>query len=194
MKDYLQPDFYHFNQDSIELVRWILSRVVSAKDVLDLGAGCGIIGIELSRNLLPEQLTLVEAQKEFRFHLEDNVKMFLPASISVSIDMECFSDWKPQRQFDLIACNPPYFLPGHGKPSPSKERGNCRTFYLDGWEILMSKVSDCLSPQGQAFFCLRNDQQVMEIFRKLARRENFLLSETKTRELIFCQLSRLDKN
>ncbi len=72
--DYDQPEFYRFNEDSLKLVKWVLLRVSSAQTILDLGAGSGIIGIELSRVLLPSKLTLVEVRQEYSAHLDTNIK------------------------------------------------------------------------------------------------------------------------
>ena len=47
--DYLQPDFYHFNEDSIQLVRFIKENIDNSTEhsALEVGAGCGVISCEL---------------------------------------------------------------------------------------------------------------------------------------------------
>ncbi|MGL6035003.1 MAG: hypothetical protein ACRC0N_08060, partial [Acinetobacter johnsonii] len=54
--NYKQPDEYRFSLDSIHLARFVASQLASHSElgslrVLDLCAGCGVIGIELSWHL-----------------------------------------------------------------------------------------------------------------------------------------------
>ena len=192
MKDYLQPDFYRFNQDSIELVRWVSTQIKSARRILDLGAGCGVIGLELARALHPEQLTLVEVQGAFGPYLEENLKIFLPNRPGVRIDLMSFQDWTPDARYDLIVSNPPYYLPGHGEASQCQQRGICRTFHIDGWEILLELISKSLSSDGHAFISVKNDFRILELIRKLVVRLNLRLKEGQVRDLVFCELTSLN--
>jgi tRNA1(Val) A37 N6-methylase TrmN6 len=58
--DYSQPDYYRFNSDSITLVNYLLKSMGPTESILDLGAGCGIIGIELARYLSPQKLRITK--------------------------------------------------------------------------------------------------------------------------------------
>src|SRR5258708_4421753 len=117
MNDYSQPEFYKFNEDSIKLVRRVTEKVKAAEHILDLGAGSGIIGIELANYFHPESLTLVEVQKDYLPHLELNLKFQLKSKTDFFVELSSFGHWSPQKKYDLIVCNPPYFLPGHGEVS-----------------------------------------------------------------------------
>src|SRR4051812_43029170 len=117
MNDYSQPDFYRFNEDSLKLVNWILEKKLNAKAILDLGAGCGIIGIELANRMHADSLTMVELQADYKAHLEKNIDLILDKKIIPHISIQSFKKWTPNQLYDLIVCNPPYFLPGHGEVS-----------------------------------------------------------------------------
>lgn len=157
-EDYSQPDFYRFNQDSLELVKWIINHVASAESILDLGAGSGIIGMELAQKFKPKKLTLVEVQREYEVHLQKNAERFVPVETQTSIVIESFSQFSPSTKFDLIVCNPPYYLPGRGEVSPDPARAIARSFIVDRWEILLKKVSEVMSEKGKCFFVLKKDE------------------------------------
>ena len=163
MTDYEQPEFYRFNQDSIGLVHFILNTDQRPASILDIGAGCGIIGLELALNLDPEELVLLELQPEFAPYLEKNKTLYLSPDINVSIVLSSIGSWESQKTFDLIVCNPPYYLPGHGRDSDDSKRDLCRSFKQDGWEILIAKISQFLAPTGKAFLVVKNDPVVMKV-------------------------------
>jgi tRNA1(Val) A37 N6-methylase TrmN6 len=166
MNDYHQPSFYRFNEDSLNLVKFVASKVEHISSILDLGAGSGILGIELSNILLPKKLCLVEAQYEWEPYVSYNVDKFLSLEIQSRIFFSTFGDWMPEESFDLIISNPPYFLPGHGQKSPDKRREISRSFIIDGWSVLFNKISKALSPRGQAFIVVRNDERILEEIEK----------------------------
>ena len=81
LADYAQPDFYHFAEDSLFLVQIVAASCGGGEPltVLDLGAGCGILGIELSRKIAMRQLFFCEKQNEFIPYLEQNISQFVDA-------------------------------------------------------------------------------------------------------------------
>jgi tRNA1Val (adenine37-N6)-methyltransferase len=162
MSDYLQPDFYRFNQDSLKLVSFVLNKVTVVDSLLDLGAGCGIIGLELARKLRLKKLTLLECQSDWKDYLQQNVALFLSPQTEVDIAISSFGNWNSEEKFDLIVSNPPYYLPGHGEPSVDQRKHFSRTFEHDSWEILLSRVYRNLSPSGQAFLVVKRDKRILE--------------------------------
>ncbi len=189
--DYSQPEFYRFNQDSIELVRWILRKVTTATSILDLGAGSGVIGLELSRTLLPECLTLLELQDEFEPHLLANVEAFLPKCCNHQILIQNFSSFAPTEKFELIVCNPPYYLPGRGELSSNPNRAQARSFIVDSWSILLKKIAACLSATGLGFIVLKIDDWLFEQIKREASACRLQISREDSAALMFLSL-RLD--
>jgi len=170
MNDYFQPSFYKFNEDSIKLIEFVLERNKLANNILDMGTGSGIIGIELANILKPKSLHLLEGQNEWQEYIKKNVDSFLNTTIEVKIIMETFGRWNPIKKYDLIVCNPPYYLPGHGEPSSNSLRNNSRTFMIDDWRILISKLNLALHESGKAYFVVKNDARIMkEIERNLEK-------------------------
>jgi tRNA1Val (adenine37-N6)-methyltransferase len=186
MNDYYQPSFYRFNEDSLHLVKFVASKVKNISNLLDLGAGSGILGIELSNILMPKNLCFVEAQSEWEPFLSYNLNKFLSFEIQSRIFFSTFGDWIPEERFDLIISNPPYFLPGHGQSSPDKRREISRSFIIDGWAVLLNKISRALSPHGKAFIVVRNDERILQ---EIIKNKDSLMIRTFTnKNTVFVEL------
>lgn len=150
MSDYSQPHFYRFNQDSISLVNWASSLVPSGISVLDLCAGSGVIGIEVANAINAKEVHFIELQEGFKNHLTHNACHLLRKEIFFEIHISTLKKWRPQRRYDLVLCNPPYYLPGHGEASPDAQKDLARRFVIDGWAVLLEKIDATLSDSGVA--------------------------------------------
>jgi tRNA1(Val) A37 N6-methylase TrmN6 len=140
MRDYSQPDFYRFNSDSLHLVSWVKERFDSRPlSVLDIGAGCGVMGLELAQHFKPDSLTLLEFQKDFISHLKANIE-WLNLPMKIRVEINSIGEWEVEEKFDLIVCNPPYYLPSAGKRSKDLRRDFSRSFLKDGWSVLASRL------------------------------------------------------
>ena len=192
MSDYFQPAFYKFNQDSTRLIDFVLKRHKSAADILDMGSGSGIIGIEVANVLKPKSLHLLEGQYVWRDYLEKNTDLFLNKEINVEIIMETFGNWKPKKKFDLIVCNPPYFLPRHGEPSSNPLRNNSRTFMIDDWGVLMSKLNMSLHESGKAYLVIKDDFRILKEIEKYKGQLDIV--KLTQDGLLFLELFRLNEN
>lgn len=125
--DYKQPKFYQFNEDSFLLIAEVIKDCKHPiKSLLDVGAGCGVIGIELAIKLNLERVVLLEKQKAFLESLEYNLNDYL--DIKTEIIHKSIEETNMQDEFDLIVSNPPYFRAGHGRVSPINEKQISRTF------------------------------------------------------------------
>lgn len=191
MNDYFQPSFYKFSEDSVALVNFVSSQISKVSTILDLGAGSGIIGIELSNILMPKSLCLVEGQIDWEPYIINNINQKLDFNINVDIHFKTFGDWLPTIKYDLIVANPPYFLEGHGLPSKDIRRFICRTFILDGWNILLHKIFVSLNSNGTAYLVIRRNKKLKEIVENEAEKL-FLIRNYDHHHLTFVELKRLD--
>lgn len=156
--DYKQPSFYKFNSDSIDLVKFVLEQKVKSKRVLDLCAGCGVIGLEYAQSCIQvECLDFVEVQEEFIEFIEYNIEHFNNKKIKTDIFHGAVSQFSSLHKYDLILSNPPYFIKGEGRESQNQLKQLCRTFMIDTAEIYLQKITHLLAKNGKAFILLPND-------------------------------------
>ncbi|MEX0798360.1 MAG: methyltransferase [Bacteriovoracaceae bacterium] len=160
--DYLQPKFYRFSQDSLWLAQTAADTIMSPgrdklpASLLDIGSGCGVIGIEAANKLSSIQsLTLLEPQEEFAQYLKLNLDM-LETSPKVELSLSTIKNYAPPKKlFDLVLCNPPYFNLNESRLSPDKKRARCR-FFLE--ESLLEFAEEALrltAPEGEAYILAR---------------------------------------
>jgi tRNA1(Val) A37 N6-methylase TrmN6 len=162
--NYKQPDEYHFSLDSIHLAQFVATQLGSHPDlgslrVLDLCAGCGVIGIELSWYLQEiRRIEFVEIQDIYTDYFYQNIVSVNRPEMQFHwhlINYDELQDKKWAGKFDLIISNPPYFLEGHGMLSPSKFKNRCR-FYIDSsFSNYIRALENSLANEGKAYFLLR---------------------------------------
>lgn len=130
MINYEQPGFYRFSEDSIRLS--LLARKFCRSDVrlsiVDLGAGCGVVGLELASMLdLGAHVVFCELQKDYLPILEANCLQLAQKKSSFTYEiLNC--DWSQIKrgEFDLVLSNPPYFLDSAGKASSDLRTNTAR--------------------------------------------------------------------
>lgn len=165
---YKQPDAYHFSLDSIHLAEWVAQHLQSRSDlrtvrVLDLCAGCGVIGLELSWYLRElRQFDFVEVQEIYTSYFQENVAIVNRPELQLrwhllNYELLLENEWK--EKFDLIVSNPPYFQPTQGMLSPSEFKNRCRFFLDSSMANFIRAIINTLAYQGQAYFLLRSLKQ-----------------------------------
>lgn len=197
--EYSQPEEYHFSIDSIEMP-WEVAQALKLRltdgeltaeqlkswRVLDLCAGCGVLGFELNFHL-PEirHIDFVEVQEIYQSHFEHNKKLALEKSTRVArpglrlvkadinqaavaspgsapefqfrmMNYERLLSPEEKQKYHLILCNPPYFMPEQGKLSPSDFKNRCRFFLDSSFEKLIEAIDACLDATGEAYLLLRD--------------------------------------
>lgn len=75
-------------------------------DVLDVGAGCGILGLLLKRDFESINLSLLEIQER---NLEILRLNSLQNDLSAEILHADFAEFKSEKRFDFIVSNPPFY-------------------------------------------------------------------------------------
>ncbi len=161
---YAQPDDYHFSLDSIQFAELVAKNLQTRTDlksmrILDLCAGCGVIGIELSWHLRDiRKIHFIEVQDIYTPYFQKNIAIVNRPELQLhwhllNYDELLKKEW--ENKFDLIVSNPPYFQSGQGILSPSSFKSRCR-FYLDStFENFILAIVNSLAPGGQAYFLQR---------------------------------------
>jgi tRNA1(Val) A37 N6-methylase TrmN6 len=164
--DYFQPEEYKFSLDSVFLAQKVSVLIKERADlaelrILDLCAGCGIIGLELSLHR-PElsSIDFLEIQESYLPYFEKNLDMIYPAPrkkelsfLNMNYKELLKADY--QNHYDIILSNPPYFFKGEGLLSPSEFKNRCRFFLDSDFKTLIEAVYISLKPGGRAYLLVR---------------------------------------
>ena len=178
--DYSQPEDYRFSLDSVFLAQKVAHLLKShprAKElrILDLCAGCGVVGLELNFNCdLLTKIDFLEVQEVYRPHFEHNVKQAQKPGSDFRFLLMNYADLKTpeyEKLYGVVVSNPPYFFPGEGLLSPNEFKNRCRFFIDSDFGHLMSSTHHVLKDHGSAFFLIRpgshHGRDLMEDIKKL---------------------------
>ncbi len=157
--DYHQPDFYHFNSDSIMLVDYIKSNYPSQMigRVLDFCCGVGVVALELSEYFEIQDIVFFDIQSEYEEFIKKNINLldYQKDSVFVSSLDDLYS---LDRSFDAIVINPPYFLESASRLPESTKRKIAR-FYKRGELEAIVRSALSQGAKGVKFFlCIKLDE------------------------------------
>ena len=109
----INENVFPVTADSILLADFASSSAADAKHILDIGCGCGIIGLLLAWNNKDAFVTAVDISPEAVACTREN---FEQNGLTECFEVICGDILDlDDRLFDLIVCNPPYFEKGRGK-------------------------------------------------------------------------------
>ncbi len=140
---------YRFSIDSILLAN--LVHPPTKGRILDLGAGCGVIGLILAKMHPGISVTGVEIQPQLVSRarrnaalngLEDRVEVVQGSYSNIG-------EILPEASFHYVVTNPPYRKVGTGRLNPMEEKAIARHEIYGGLEALMRAVAHVLVPKGK---------------------------------------------
>lgn len=140
---------YRYNSDTLLLYDFIAS--FNPKGVLlDVGCGCGILGLLLKRDFPQLQLHMIDIQEEHCTLAEHNAQ--LNAIALSSLTCKDFTQSSFEQKFDFIVSNPPFYHSGVVK-SPNASLSISRHSSYLPFAKLALKASKSLSNRGYFCFC-----------------------------------------
>ncbi len=145
---YQPQDGYCYNSDSIFLYDFINSFKPSKK-VLDVGAGCGIVGLLVARDNKKVELEAVEKQDVFVEYATINARV---NKIEYKIHKKDFLELDEDVKYDYIISNPPFYHDGVTK-SQNEMLLNARYNINLPLDKFFKKVSRLLNPRSHFIFC-----------------------------------------
>jgi tRNA1Val (adenine37-N6)-methyltransferase len=95
--------------DGVLLGAWVKLRGED-KSILDIGTGCGVIALMLAQKSTPDTFVdAVEIEAMDVQQARENVSLS-PWEEKITIHHTALQHFFPEKQYDLIASNPPYFM------------------------------------------------------------------------------------
>jgi tRNA1(Val) A37 N6-methylase TrmN6 len=144
-----QPESgYCYNSDSVFLYDFITSFKPRGR-VLDVGAGCGIVGLLVARDSLNVELEAVEKQDTFAQYAINNARV---NKIEYKLYKDDFLSLHVDDKYDYIISNPPFYPDGATK---SENEMLFQARYNVNLPIskFFKKVSQLLKPKSHFIFC-----------------------------------------
>lgn len=141
---------YRFSLDAVLLSQFI--KIRRNEKVIDLGTGCGILTLLLSRATAAHSFVGVEIQTGLAELARRNVLLnHLEHRISIlQKDFRELKETFPPGSFDVVLSNPPYRNYHSGRLNPSIEKAVARHEIKGTIEDLISIASYLLPPKGRS--------------------------------------------
>ncbi len=142
---------YRFSVDAVLLSEF--SKIRKNEKVMDLGTGCGILPLLLSKTTKAHSFVGVEIQKELANLAKKNVQLnHLQDRVSIlQKDFRDLKDTYPPGSFDVVVSNPPYRKYRTGRVNPAMEKAIARHEIKGTLEDLISIASYLLPPKGRCY-------------------------------------------
>ncbi|WP_272698674.1 tRNA1(Val) (adenine(37)-N6)-methyltransferase [Desulfovibrio sp. Fe33] len=120
----VQPEGgYRFSMDSLLLA--CFAHVNRGQAGLDLGCGCGVVGLGVLLRQPGATITGVELNPLAAKAARENAAN-LHLAEKMEIEQGDVSDWRPDKVVDFVVANPPYRKLGKGRESRGEERKTAR--------------------------------------------------------------------
>lgn len=136
---------YRFTLDAVLLASF--APAVQDGEALDLGAGCGIVGLMLLALGKAARLTAVERQPSAAALATRNVADYGWQQRARVVCGDLREGGLPSA--DLVTFNPPYFALAHSKPSTEPGRDAGRRECFGTLADFVARAASCLRPSGQ---------------------------------------------
>jgi len=153
---YQDQDGYCYNSDTLFLYDFI-SNFKLKGSLLDVGCGCGILGLLLGRDFKIE-LFQIDKQELNCTISKNNAKINKLKSKIINDD---FLKFGFEQQFDFVVSNPPYYHKEALKSLKPAIAISRSSVYLP-MEHFFAKVGKIIKPKGHFFFCY-DPKQIQDI-------------------------------
>lgn len=138
---------FRYNTDSILLYQFVALNAPKGK-VLDVGCGCGVVGLLLARDFGVD-LTGIDIQPEMIEFARENASL---NGINACFVEGNYLSMSPESKFDLVVSNPPFY---HAETLKSQNESLKYARYASSMPIdqMLKQTNRVLSTKGDLFFC-----------------------------------------
>ena len=155
--------------DGVLLGAWC--EVNEARRILDIGTGSGVIALMMAqRSAVDAKIDAVEILSNDATQAKENV-LVSPWPEKVTVTQCEIQDYHPAERYDLIICNPPYFVKSLLPPNPGRRA--VRHSGTLPHDELIAAVCRLLMPDGNFHLILPSRES--NLFREEAARQGLHL-------------------
>lgn len=148
-----QPDTgFRFSVDALLLAAFAGNRAVRGR-VLDLGAGCGVVGLAVALNHPDFMLLSLDRNPDMLRHVHRNASRLGLGGrcLQLRADVTEPGGLRPEVA-DVVVCNPPYRDPGSGRINPDEGRAGARFEQRGGLEDFVRAAAWSVRNRGTCVF------------------------------------------
>jgi len=159
---YQPKNGYCYNTDTFLLYDFISKFSIKGK-VLEVGGGCGVLGLLLKRDFPDIDLTFIEKQKIMAEFIEKNKK---ENALEANIINKDFLEFDTDEKFDFIVSNPPFYKGTLKSGNEIKSIARYEEFLP--MEKFFKKANSLLKERGEFIFCY-DAKRIDDIILKLPK-------------------------
>lgn len=174
--------YFCFGIDSV-LLSDFAKEIHKGSNILDLGAGNGILEILLSAKIENSKITGVEVQEEVCKIAKRNIKLNKLKERAQIININV-KDLEENIKYDAVVTNPPYKEIGTGLQNEAREKLIARHEILGNLEDFIEKGSKSLKDKG-AMYMVNRPERLVDIF-ETSRRYNL---EPKELRMVYSKVN-----
>ena len=135
----------------------LLGAIADADDpatILDIGTGTGVIALMLAQRFTNAKIDAVEIDTDAAHTADRNFKasLFADRLAVYPSGFESFFEQFPERKYDLIVSNPPFYI--DSLKSPGAKKTLAKHADIDFFERLIKGISNHLLPDGCSWLIL----------------------------------------
>jgi len=147
MTFYQPKNGYCYNSDTMFLYDFITKFNIKG-NVLEVGGGCGVLGLLIKRDFPKINLSVIEKQEIMSEFIKKNS---LQNNIDVKIINADFLDYEFDKRFDFVISNPPFYQGTLKSENEIIKTARYEEFLPMG--EFFKKVNSILSERGEFIFC-----------------------------------------
>lgn len=178
VQDFLQNGYkiiqdkknFKFGLDAFLLAWFAREGIRNGQSAVDLCTGTGIVPLLLSSSSRAVHLAGVEIQEKSAQMAKRSIELNnLSEKIEIFRgDVKNISEIFKKHSVEVVTCNPPYMIFGHGKHNPADEKAISRFEILCSLEDVVSAADYLLKTSG-VFYMVHRPFRLAEIFASFQR-------------------------
>ncbi len=139
---------YRFSIDAIILAKF--TRIKKGAEVIELGAGCGVISLILARTYPDSNIIAIEIQNDLYRLLKENIEINKTTNVTpLNLDIRCLNKHFAAGIFDHVVANPPFRRVETGRLCFHSQEALSRHEILINMEELLQISRFLLRPGGK---------------------------------------------